>query len=161
MSFSVGLSFPCMQCVMHWDQWHSSLFHTSCVLVNVACMYSQAGGAFLQNLVKQFWHTLFSQAFYTERKRKTTKTDGPCEKDWKTTYIYIFFFCKTLSTDLSRYFYWQCTESSDFFIRTTFYRTSEYTDTCYTAVWCTHTFAGGCYVKGFLCLLSCRYATLS
>lgn len=91
MSFSVGLSFPCMQCVMHWDQWHSSLFHTSCVLVNVACMYSQAGGAFLQNLVKQFWHTLFSQACYTERKRKTTKTDGPCEKDWKTTYIYFFF----------------------------------------------------------------------
>lgn len=49
-------------------------------------------------------------------------------------HIYIYFFCKTLSTDLSRYFYWQCTESSDFFIRTTFYRTSEYTDTCYTAV---------------------------
>uniref|UniRef100_A0A224Y6Q4 Uncharacterized protein n=1 Tax=Rhipicephalus zambeziensis TaxID=60191 RepID=A0A224Y6Q4_9ACAR len=51
-------------CIVHKDQWHSSLFCT-CALANAACVSTRS---FKKVSMKQLWPPLFSQIFCTQKR---------------------------------------------------------------------------------------------
>lgn len=158
MSFSVGLSFS---------------MHTVCdalrPMAQLTLSYFLCAGQCSVHVFASWWcfstrlgETILAYFIFANLLHwKKTKNNNNKWPMWKRLKGYIFFLQDTEHWSQSLLLLAMYRKQWLFYTNNFLQYIWIHKDTCYTAVWCTHTFASGCYVKGFLCLLSCRYATLS